>query len=61
MNTVGAEATTAPAVDSRAVLGLKFSAALPPALAEATVAGRVGDAKGARRALDEARVLHNEP
>ena len=61
MNKVGVEASAAPAVDSRAVVGLKFSAALPPALAEATVAGRVGDTKGAQRALDESRVLYNEP
>jgi ATP-dependent helicase Lhr and Lhr-like helicase len=61
MTMVSPQACTAPAVDSRAVVGLKFSAALPVTLAEATVAGHVGDANGARRALDEPRVLHNEP
>ncbi len=60
LDTIDAEAGTLPAVDSRAVIGLKFSAALPPALAEATVAGRVGDADGARRARAEPRVLHDE-
>jgi ATP-dependent Lhr-like helicase len=40
-----------PAVDDRAVDGLKFSAALPRPLAEATLARRLADPDGARAAL----------
>lgn len=46
-----------PAVDERAVLGLKFSAALPPALAEATMAKRLGDEAAAQEVLGEGRVI----
>ncbi|MFE3070571.1 DEAD/DEAH box helicase [Streptomyces sp. NPDC059247] len=42
-----------PEVDQRAVAGLKFSAALPPRLAMATVAARLADFDGARAALSE--------
>jgi ATP-dependent Lhr-like helicase len=38
-------------VDGRAVDGLKFSAALPRQLAEATLARRLADPDGARAAL----------
>ncbi|MFI5616287.1 DEAD/DEAH box helicase [Streptomyces sp. NPDC051567] len=40
-----------PAVDARALAGLKFSAALPPRLAEATLAARLADLEGAAAAL----------
>jgi ATP-dependent Lhr-like helicase len=40
-----------PDVDSRAVRGLKFSAALPERLAVATVAARLADFEGAAAAL----------
>ncbi|MFJ4889853.1 DEAD/DEAH box helicase [Streptomyces sp. NPDC088788] len=42
-----------PAVDPRAVAGLKFNAALPPRLAEATVAARLADLDGATAVLRE--------
>ncbi|GGU22382.1 DEAD/DEAH box helicase [Streptomyces violascens] len=42
-----------PAVDSRAIHGLKFSAALPQRLAEATLAARLADLDGASAALKE--------
>ncbi|MFJ4908229.1 DEAD/DEAH box helicase [Streptomyces sp. NPDC093249] len=42
-----------PEVDQRAVAGLKFSAALPPRLATATVAARLADFDGARAVLSE--------
>jgi ATP-dependent helicase Lhr and Lhr-like helicase len=42
-----------PAVDDKALEGLKFSAALPPHLAEATLAARLADLEGARIALAE--------
>ncbi|WP_371588581.1 DEAD/DEAH box helicase [Streptomyces virginiae] len=42
-----------PAVDSRALNGLKFSAALPPRLAEATLAARLADLEGAAASLRE--------
>ncbi|MER8231469.1 DEAD/DEAH box helicase [Streptomyces sp. NPDC094049] len=42
-----------PEVDPRAVAGLKFSAALPPRLAMATVAARLADFDGARAVLAE--------
>nr|WP_206325711.1 MULTISPECIES: DEAD/DEAH box helicase [unclassified Streptomyces] len=42
-----------PAVDPRAVTGLKFSAALPPRLAEATLAARLADLEGASAVLRE--------
>ncbi|MEU4983609.1 DEAD/DEAH box helicase [Streptomyces sp. NPDC021969] len=44
---------TLPEVDSRAVRGLKFAEALPPRLAEATLAARLTDDEGARTALAE--------
>ncbi|WP_328934067.1 MULTISPECIES: DEAD/DEAH box helicase [unclassified Streptomyces] len=40
-----------PVVDPRALNGLKFSAALPPRLAEATLAARLADLSGAAAAL----------
>ncbi|UIX35039.1 DEAD/DEAH box helicase [Streptomyces sp. GQFP] len=48
-----AEHLCLPAVDPRAVAGLKFSAALPPRLAEATVAARLADLDGATAVLRE--------
>ncbi|MFE0175480.1 DEAD/DEAH box helicase [Streptomyces sp. NPDC059002] len=42
-----------PAVDARALNGLKFSAALPTRLAEATLAARLADLDGAAAALRE--------
>ncbi|MGI5198562.1 DEAD/DEAH box helicase [Streptomyces sp. CA-288835] len=42
-----------PTVDPRAVAGLKFGAALPPRLAEATLAGRLADLDGAAASLRE--------
>ncbi|MFJ2587774.1 DEAD/DEAH box helicase [Streptomyces sp. NPDC087538] len=42
-----------PSVDPRALHGLKFSAALPPRLAEATLAARLADLDGAAKALHE--------
>ncbi|WP_175410419.1 DEAD/DEAH box helicase [Streptomyces sp. TRM64462] len=48
-----AEHLCLPAVDSRALAGLKFSAALPPRLAEATLAARLADLDGAAAALLE--------
>jgi ATP-dependent helicase Lhr and Lhr-like helicase len=42
-----------PAVDDKAVDGLKFSTALPRHLAEATLAQRLADLDGARIALAE--------
>lgn len=50
---VDAQALVLPDVDPRAVSGLKFSAALPPRLAVATVAARLADFDGARRVLEE--------
>ncbi|MFI1563988.1 DEAD/DEAH box helicase [Streptomyces sp. NPDC020490] len=44
---------TLPEVDVRAVRGLKFAEALPPRLAEATLAARLADAQGARALLAE--------
>ncbi|MFF1273796.1 DEAD/DEAH box helicase [Streptomyces marokkonensis] len=44
---------TLPNVDPHAVRGLKFAEALPPRLAEATLAARLGDADGARTVLAE--------
>ncbi|MEE4595272.1 DEAD/DEAH box helicase [Streptomyces sp. DSM 41524] len=49
----GAEQLCLPAVDPRALTGLKFSAALPPRLAEATLAARLADLDGASAALRE--------
>jgi len=43
-------------VDERALIGLKFAAALPTALARATVAERLGDHHGAGLVLSEPRV-----
>jgi ATP-dependent Lhr-like helicase len=40
-----------PEVDARAVRGLKFGEALPPRLAEATLAARTADEEGARAVL----------
>lgn len=42
-----------PEVDSRAVRGLKFAEALPPRLAEATLAARMADEEGAGKVLAE--------
>ncbi|MFI1257499.1 DEAD/DEAH box helicase [Streptomyces netropsis] len=42
-----------PAVDTRAIHGLKFNAALPQRLAEATLAARLADLDGASAALKE--------
>ncbi|MGW0570963.1 DEAD/DEAH box helicase [Streptomyces tauricus] len=42
-----------PEVDERAVKGLKFAEALPPRLAEVTLAARFADLEGARRVLNE--------
>ncbi|MEU2823617.1 DEAD/DEAH box helicase [Streptomyces bacillaris] len=42
-----------PAVDPRALSGLKFSAALPSRLAEATLSARMADLEGATAALGE--------
>ncbi|MEW1545286.1 DEAD/DEAH box helicase [Streptomyces tsukubensis] len=42
-----------PAVDPLALTGLKFSAALPPRLAEATLAARLADLDGAAKVLRE--------
>lgn len=42
-----------PTVNAHAVNGLKFSAALPPALAQATVEERLADAQGAGLVIDE--------
>jgi ATP-dependent Lhr-like helicase len=42
-----------PAVDERALHGLKFSAALPPRLAEATLAARLADLEAATTVLQE--------
>ncbi|MET7643959.1 DEAD/DEAH box helicase [Streptomyces sp. NPDC005426] len=42
-----------PEVDSRAVRGLKFAEALPPRLAEATLAARTADEEGAGKVLAE--------
>ncbi|AQS68012.1 hypothetical protein [Streptomyces pactum] len=44
---------TLPEVDPDAVRGLKFAEALPPRLAEATLAARLTDEEGARAALAE--------
>ncbi|MET8664435.1 DEAD/DEAH box helicase [Streptomyces tendae] len=43
-----------PEVDPRALAGLKFNAALPPRLAEATLAARMADLDGAAATLHEA-------
>ncbi|KAA6219671.1 DEAD/DEAH box helicase [Streptomyces filamentosus] len=50
---VAAQQLCLPAVDPRAVNGLKFSAALPPRLAEATLAARLADLEGASAVLRE--------
>ncbi|MGH3312477.1 MAG: DEAD/DEAH box helicase [Streptomyces sp.] len=42
-----------PEVDAQAVKGLKFAEALPPRLAEATLAARFSDVEGARAVLGE--------
>ncbi|MGN5240179.1 nucleotidyl transferase AbiEii/AbiGii toxin family protein [Rhodococcus sp. SJ-3] len=42
---------------TNAVSGLKFSAALPPGLAEQTLAKRLGDEQGARAALEVPRTI----
>ncbi len=42
-----------PEIDERAVRGLKFGEALPPRLAEATLAARGADEEGARKILTE--------
>ncbi|MGV9743472.1 hypothetical protein ACWDTG_00945 [Rhodococcus zopfii] len=48
----------APAVAANAVSGRKFSAALPPGLAQHTLAERLGDEAGARAAVHEPRRIH---
>ena len=57
---VEGEAVVAPAVDDRAVAGLKFSAALPAELARATVGERLGDPGSARAVVTEPRRLRVE-
>ncbi|MGW0564287.1 DEAD/DEAH box helicase [Streptomyces sp. NPDC003016] len=49
-----------PDVDPRAVRGLKFSAALPPSLAVATLAARLADFDGARAVLSEPKRFSTE-
>lgn len=49
-----------PGVDNSALRGLKFSAALPEAMARGTVAGRLGDKAGSAAVLREDRVLTSE-
>lgn len=49
-----------PAVDARGLRGLKFSDALPEALATSTVAERLGDRHGAEMALLEGRTLKTD-
>ena len=49
-----------PAVDHSALRGLKFSAALPEAMARETIAGRLGDKAGSAAVLREDRVLTSE-
>jgi len=51
--TEAADQLCLPSVDSRALNGLKFSAALPPRLAEATLAARLADLQGAAVTLGE--------
>ncbi|MGC9379755.1 DEAD/DEAH box helicase [Streptomyces sp. MH13] len=46
-----------PEVDPRALAGLKFNAALPPRLAEATLAARMADLDGAAMSLREAVIF----
>ncbi|UQA97315.1 DEAD/DEAH box helicase [Streptomyces halobius] len=50
---VAADQLGLPAVDARALNGLKFSATLPPRLAEATLAARLADLDGAVAVLKE--------
>ncbi|OEV04604.1 hypothetical protein AN216_06810 [Streptomyces oceani] len=50
-----------PEVNQRAVEGLKFSVALPPRLATATVAARLADFTGARAVLEEPVRFHTRP
>jgi ATP-dependent Lhr-like helicase len=57
---VDGNAVVAPAVDDRAVAGLKFSAALPAELARATVGERLGDHGHARTVMTEPRRLRVE-
>jgi ATP-dependent Lhr-like helicase len=45
-----------PRVDRRAVEGLKFADLLPPEMAEATLAARIGDVEAARRVLSRGLV-----
>ncbi|MEE1741463.1 DEAD/DEAH box helicase [Streptomyces sp. BE147] len=49
----GSERLCLPQVDPRALNGLKFSTALPPRLAEATLAARLADLSGAAETLRE--------
>ncbi|RVW03695.1 DEAD/DEAH box helicase [Rhodococcus spongiicola] len=46
-----------PEVAANAVAGLKFSAALPPGLAARTLAERIGDPRGAARAVEDRRII----
>ncbi len=48
-----AETVCLPVVDEKALAGLKFSEALPPKLAERTLAARLSDVAGATRVLAE--------
>lgn len=51
--TEGAAPLCLPEVSERAVRGLKFAEALPPRLAQATLAARLADEDGARKVLGE--------
>ena len=60
LRAVDRDELSSPPVNAAAVSGLKFSAALPPGLAEQTVAARLGDRVGAATALAEHRtILHS--
>ena len=52
--------TALPAISPQAVEGLKFSAALPPDLAQATLAERFVDRAGARASLDMPLVIRTQ-
>jgi ATP-dependent Lhr-like helicase len=60
LRAIDANELASPPVNAAAVSGLKFSAALPPGLAEQTVAARLGDRPGAATTLAEHRtILHS--
>jgi ATP-dependent helicase Lhr and Lhr-like helicase len=46
-----------PGVDSNALRGLKFSAALPEPLARETLSARLGDSENAQSVVGEARTI----